>query len=706
MTVRPPAPPAEPQDRQAAAPAPAEPALRAAGLLRRLAVPAFALAAIAAGWWALGFAGAAAEQAIGDPGALARFGLPAALFVFNAATALTIGALALALFALPRTPRSRRRKGRGAERAAAGGPPPAAPALDPAWSAALAIAQAASVVWTLAAAAVLVFTYVDAAGAQAYAGDFSAQLGQYIATVDAGRLWMLILLLAVVTSMVVFASRSWTGIAWAFACAVVSLVPQALMGHASEASGHTQAVNSLLLHLGAVTLWMGGLLALALLAPRLTGRADLADIVRRYSAIALVGALVIVYSGLVNAGLRVHGLGDWGSRYGVLVLTKLLLTVLLMALGYWHRRFVIGRLAAAAGARAEFWRLVLAEVVLFGAVMAMGVALSRSQPPVSQEPPSAPTPAEILTGEPLPPAPSGANYFLQWSVDPLWVVVAVGAVALYVAGAVRLHRRGDRWPVLRTLSWILGMAGLFYVTCGGPVVYGQVLFSGHMIQHMLIVMAVPLPMAFAAPITLLMRAVHPRTDGSRGLREWVLVLVHSHWLRFFANPIVAAINFAGSLIVFYYSGIMEYALTTHIGHELMLLHFLAAGYMFAQSIVGIDPGAKRFPYPVRLLVLLVTMTFHAFFGISIMSSTVLIEGDWYGNMGQPWSSALDDQQLGGGIAWGIGEFPTLILAIGAAVQWSRSSDREAKRKDRAEARSGDAELRAYNEMLARLGKRR
>ena len=104
--------------------------------------------------------------------------------------------------------------------------------------------------------------------------------------------------------------------------------------------------------------------------------------------------------------------------------------------------------------------------------------------------------------------------------------------------------------------------------------------------------------------------------------------------------------------------------------------------------------------------LLVTMAFHAFFGISLMSSNVLIAGDWFGNIGADWGyTAIEDQQLGGGIAWGIGEFPTLFVAIMVAVQWAKSSDREAKRIDRRENRTDDAELRAYNEMLASMAER-
>jgi putative copper resistance protein D len=202
-----------------------------------------------------------------------------------------------------------------------------------------------------------------------------------------------------------------------------------------------------------------------------------------------------------------------------------------------------------------------------------------------------------------------------------------------------------------------------------------------------------------------MRAIPARRDGSRGVREWVLAIVHSRYASFFSHPIVAAINFAGSLIVFYYSGIMYPAMDTHIGHELMIVHFLLAGYFFAQSIIGVDPGIKQYPYPVRLIVLLATMAFHAFFGISIMSATALIAGDWFGNMGHGWVSALDDQVTGGEIAWGIGEFPTLGLAIIMAVEWYQSSKREATRSDRAEERTGDAELAAYNAMLAGLAAR-
>ena len=703
---------------------------RTARRLRLAALPGFIVLGAVVGLLALDSTGAAAPTLLNDAGPLGRFGLPAAKFLFNTAMAVTIGALVLASVVLPRSaPVRRRHRDRKAD---------ADQELDPAWSACLRVAEVASVAWTVSAIAVLILTFVDTAGAQALTGDFSAQLGVYVTQVPYGQMWTLIVVLAAIVSTLVFAVRSFTGIGLVTVLSFIPLVPQALMGHAAEASGHMQAVNSIGLHLVAVVVWLGGLLALALLAPVLTGRGDLGVLVSRFSALALFAWALMIVSGFFNAVLRVDSLADWTTPYGLLVVVKIALTAALGVIGWWHRSFVIGRLAgspadgAAAGrpgtaaakpaagrapvqatgtsgtvsSRVEFWRLIGIETLLFAAVMALGTVLARSQPPVPDEPPAVPTPAERLTSEPLPPEPTWATFFTEWQLDPLWVVVAVGLAIAYIAGFVRLRRRGDAWPVGRLILWLFGMALLVYVTSGGPMVYGRVLFSAHMIQHMLIVMFIPLPMVLGAPITLLMRAVPARTDGSRGARDWILGAVHHPYLRFWAHPVVAAVNFSGSLVVFYYSGLMWWALSTHIGHELMILHFTAAGYMFAQAMIGIDPGVSRFRYPLRLLLLLITMAFHAFFGLSIMASTTLIEGDWYGNIGHGWIPAIEDQVRGGEIAWGIGELPTLALAIIAAVQWSRSSDREAKRRDRAEDRSGDAELKAYNDMLAGLDRRR
>jgi putative copper resistance protein D len=233
-----------------------------------------------------------------------------------------------------------------------------------------------------------------------------------------------------------------------------------------------------------------------------------------------------------------------------------------------------------------------------------------------------------------------------------------------------------------------------------------VLFSAHMVDHMALTMVAPIFLVLGAPVTLALRALAARADGSRGLREWLLLFVHSKFSQLVTHPLFAAANFAGSIVLFYYSDAFGYAMRDHVGHELMNLHFALTGYIFVLSMIGTDPLPRRAPYPMRLLLLLATMGFHAFFGVAIMGGTGLLAADYFGNLGRPWGpSALLDQQMGGAVAWGIGEVPTLLVAIGVAVMWSRSDERETRRTDRAADRNNDADLTAYNDMFAKLAER-
>jgi putative copper resistance protein D len=238
-------------------------------------------------------------------------------------------------------------------------------------------------------------------------------------------------------------------------------------------------------------------------------------------------------------------------------------------------------------------------------------------------------------------------------------------------------------------------------------VYEEYLFSVHMIAHMMLTMAVPVLLVPGAPVTLISRAVSKRNDETNGVREWVLWAVHTPWARLVSNPIFAAVNFATSLAFFYFTPLFGWATHDHLGHEWMIVHFLITGYLFVQALVGIDPGPKPFPPAVRLIILLGTLTFHALFGLALMQGQGLLLADWFGAMGRTWGQdPLADQQTGGAIAWGIGEFPAAILTLIVSVQWSRSDAREAKRKDRASDRAGNQDIEAYNQMLANLAARR
>jgi cytochrome c oxidase assembly factor CtaG len=334
------------------------------------------------------------------------------------------------------------------------------------------------------------------------------------------------------------------------------------------------------------------------------------------------------------------------------------------------------------------------------------VALARSAPPVPQTPMPDDDVVFSLTGYPAPPPLVAGSWFDTWRTDWLWLALAVLAVGLYVAGVVRLLRRGDAWPVHRTVLWVLGWAVFVYATCAAPGVYGAVLFSAHMVMHMVIAMIVPLLLVPAAPILLALRALPPRRDKTWGPREVLLKVLHSRAVRVLSNPVVASVLFFGSLVVFYYSPLFELALRTHTGHVLMVLHFLLTGYLFVWVLVGIDPGPKRWPPLILLVVLFATMSFHAFFGVVMTTSSTVLAPAFFEVLKLPWvPDPLANQREAGAIAWGIGEAPTVALTLMVALAWVRSDRAETRRLDRQADRDGDAELAAYNAHLAELRRR-
>jgi cytochrome c oxidase assembly factor CtaG len=311
-----------------------------------------------------------------------------------------------------------------------------------------------------------------------------------------------------------------------------------------------------------------------------------------------------------------------------------------------------------------------------------------------------------LTGDPLPPELTDAAWLTVWDPDPLWATIAVLGIAVYLYGVKVLKDRGDKWPLSRTIPWVLGMIVLFYVTNGAPHAYQEYLFSVHMVGHMMLSMLVPVLLVPGAPVTLLSRAQAPRTDGSRGLREWVLWAVHTPYAWFISQPIVAGLNFALSLVMFYYTPLFRWATEEHLGHQWMLVHFLIVGYLFVQSLIGVDPQPHRPGYPIKLMLLIGTMAFHAFFGLGLMNEKGLLLADWFGSMGRTWGDdPLADQAIGGAFAWGVGELPTIVITLIVVTQWYRSDIRERKRLDRQADRTGNKELEEYNLMFEQLSKR-
>jgi len=669
---------------------------------------------------ALLFSGAAAARDVSDPGALIRWGLPVSKAVHNVSLATVIGGLIFAVAILPRNAHGSRAKDAEAPE-------------HPAFTRALAVAAAAGAAWTLSAIAVLVLTYSDVAG-QSLSGDaeFTRALVYFMTDIETGRAWLAVTIVAAVVTTALFGVRSLTGLAITLVLSLVGMVPIALIGHSSSSSDHEGAINSLALHLVGVSAWVGGIIMLAVLSGILTGskaatqagakagakapaqagtKADITEpTLRRFSSLAGFAFVLVFASGVINASIRVTSWHDlFGSAYGQMLLAKAVAALMLGAIGLMHRQWVIPQLnrkGATVSSRRVLWQLVIAELLIMGATSGIAVALGRSAPPQPTTFAPDASPAFILSGYELPPELTPERWLTEWRLDWLWIAVVAFGLVSYFLGVAKVRRRGDKWSWFRTTNWVIGLLVLTYITSGPPAVYGRVLFSAHMVDHMALTMVAPIFLVLGAPVTLALRALPARADGSRGVREWLLLFVHSRFSQLVTHPLFAAANFAGSIVLFYYSDAFGFAMRDHVGHELMNLHFALTGYIFVLSMIGTDPLPRRAPYPMRLVLLLATMGFHAFFGVAIMGGTGLLAADYFGNLGRAWGpSALLDQQMGGAVAWGIGEVPTLLVAIGVAVMWSRSDARESKRTDRAADRNNDADLNAYNDMFAKLAER-
>ena len=635
------------------------------------------LVAFAALLAALAFGGGANPGIALDPGAIVRYGVPIAKLVVDLSIALALGSLALGLFAL---------SSREAE-----------------FGKALDLAAAGAGLWTVASAASSILVFSSAAStAPNLSAAYGQGLGDFLTTNELGRAWLTTTLIGAALTVLCFAVRNVTILGFVTVLAVIGLIPLSEQGHAGDSSTHNAAITAIWLHVLFASFWLGGLLTLVLLRTTLTPERIIA-VLPRYSTIALIAFLIVAASGTVSAVIRVGTWPDLLTPYGVLVLVKVIALGALGLFGAFYRRAIIGRLTRE-NARRLFWILATAELAFMGIAEGVASALAVSAPPVEAVSASTianTTPAEYLTGTPLPPELTPERFFTSWNLDLLWAIICFFAIVFYAAGVVRLRRRGDAWPWYRTVLWMSGMVVLLWTTNGSLNVYEQFLFSEHMLQHMLLTMAIPVLLVLGAPITLALRTIRKRDDGSRGVREWILLLVHSRVANLLTHPLVAAGLFAASLWIFYYSPLFRWATTDHVGHEWMIFHFLIVGYLFVQTLVGIDPVGNQAPYPLRLILLFATVALHAFFGLAIITNEGLFLADWYGAMGRTWgASPLDDQRAAGGIAWSVGEIPTVTLAIIVAFLWSRSDTREAKRRDRAADRDGDAELAAYNAMLA------
>lgn len=575
--------------------------------------------------------------------------------------------------------------------------------IDPAALQAHRVVERMSVVW-LVTALVMVFLQIAAdAGLSLpllFSSDRIGSLGDVLSASAYVRAWVVVTVCAAVTALGLRLTLRWDWHVPLLIPAFIGVVAFPVNGNAGYGPNHDYATSSVIVFTVAISV-LAGLKVTSALA----GRSEAVGRAERVTAV-IAGVVALAFWAVLMVLLAGPPLGSGYGRLGLMAAAALLTGLIVDWRGRASVFSAVTAVAALAAVSAmavqiaprllPFWSAVCCY---YDIVTNTRLMRTSSGSTVSQ--------LLLILGYEFPGAPDPLRMLTFWRFDTFLSVGGLLLAALYVVGAVRLRRRGDRWPVGRTVSWLAGCAALVFATGSGVRAYGSAMFSIHMVEHMTLSMFVPVLLVLGAPVTLALRVLPSAAPGAPpGPREWIARAVHSPFTAFLSNPITAFALFVGSLYAVYLTPLFETLVLYHWGHELMSLHFLITGYLFYWGI-GVDPGPRRLPYIGRLALLFATMPFHAFFGIAMMTRTTVVGRDYYATVALPWLSSLtDDQRLGGAIAWGAGVVPLVMVVIALLIQWARQDRRTSARSDRHSDAGYDDDADAHNDMLRELARQR
>ncbi len=510
--------------------------------------------------------------------------------------------------------------------------------------------------WCAAAILALWLSYADLTGRPPTQGLSPTQLAAFAVQTPIGRALTAV---TVLTSAIVVCSRAVRSVAGSvalLALAAIAVVPPVFTGHTATGRYPHLATSALVLHVVPATLWAGGLLALALSARVPAGQ--LATAVSRFSPLAGACFAAVGLSGLLSAWVHLPDYASpTGSAYGQLILAKAAVLAGIGAAGWWHRRRSMPALRS--GSRRRFAGVAAVEVVLFGTVVGLAIALSRTAPPGASAPHAGHAMAgdHPLLGYPMPPPPSATGLLSWWLPQPIFMAAAACAAVLYQAVVRRLRRHDHGWPPWRTTAWLGGCAVVLAATSTGLARYAPTLLSVHVVQYLLMTVVAPLLLTLGAPIALgrAGRTLVAGTPGWPGPRDWLPAIAHSAAGRLLQHPALVMIAAASGIPVLYLGGLYETAQRSPATHLAVSLCSTALGLLLLHVLLS-RPVSRR-----RLLALACAGVY-ALAGAALMWWDTSLGGTWFAELARPWA-APDDRYHAGIAVLILGALPLLITGL-------------------------------------------
>lgn len=280
-----------------------------------------------------------------------------------------------------------------------------------------------------------------------------------------------------------------------------------------------------------------------------------------------------------------------------------------------------------------------------------------------------------------------------WSGDPLpWIGIVLATVAYLTAVRIvdRAHpaTRVRRW---RIAAWLAGVAVIAVALVSAVDGYAEILFTVHMVQHLLLAMVAPPLLAFGAPVTLALRA-----SGANLRRSLLLPVLHSRLVKTVAWPPVGWTAFAVVMWVTHFSPLFNAALEDEALHSAEHLLYLAAGLLFWWPVIGADPVRWRLSPVARMVYLAAQMPFNTAVGLAIYFAPAILYPH-YASIGRTWGpDPLTDQQLAGIVMWGAGDVILLGALVIAIEAWLRADEKRSRRtRERAAANVDRASVEGH-----------
>ena len=193
--------------------------------------------------------------------------------------------------------------------------------------------KASAAIWFMGVVGSILFTLAQILDTPISGALDITSIRSFITQITLGQYLAFEALIALIVFVCTFQAKKILSLIALLILSIVGLIAPVFQSHAASGGSHSLVIGSLVIHVVALSLWVGGILAIAMLSA-----SDRAIAVPRFSQLALWSAIAVVISGVVNAWTRLNFESAWNSSYAYIVIAKTVATIALVGLGYLHRK--------------------------------------------------------------------------------------------------------------------------------------------------------------------------------------------------------------------------------------------------------------------------------------------------------------------------------------------------------------------------------